>query len=168
MHWTDHLDETQRYRDFRPSQFDPPGLGLDDRQSWYVAPCSQTRDSEPLEQSNFASLLVALGGESDTVEVHRFGHWGPGWFEIVIVDPNDATACQTMVECACSLADYPVLDESDYSERESDAAQESWQWLGMRDRMSICVDAGLSAFSARREYWPDDDTGSIRDRLLGY
>jgi hypothetical protein len=82
----------QTYSQYRPTGFDSRGLGLPDRQDWLVLPVIQTRDSGPLEQSNFASALKAVGGESETVEVHRFGHWGPGWFEIIIVAPGSEAA----------------------------------------------------------------------------
>lgn len=109
----------QTYSEFRPTPFDRRGICLPDRQSWLVSPVMQTRDSGPLEQSNFDAVLTALGGESDTVEVHRFGHWGPGWFEIIIVDPASPQA-KVAEDLEASLPDYPVLDEMDLSAREWD------------------------------------------------
>lgn len=88
----------QTYRDYKPTSYDSAGLSLPDRQDWLVAPVIQTRDSDCLEQSNFASLLGSIGGESDTVEVHSFNHWGPGWFEIILIDPADEKACQTAAD----------------------------------------------------------------------
>lgn len=66
------------YSSHRPTTFDSH-IELEDREDWFLAPVSLTRDSGPLEESNFAVVLADLGGESDDVEVHRFGHWGPGW-----------------------------------------------------------------------------------------
>src|SRR5262245_4928699 len=77
----------QKYADYRPTGFDRRGLNLPDQQQWLLAPCSRNRDSSLLEQSNFDVCLKALGGESETVEVHRFGHWGCGWFELILVAP---------------------------------------------------------------------------------
>ena len=118
-----------RYDDWSPTQFDS---NIDiDRSDWLVMPVMQTRDSGPLDQSNFACFLDALGGESETVEVHRFGHWGPGWFEIIIIDPNDVAAQSVAYDCARALQDYPVLNDADHSIRESEAEMESWQtWAG--------------------------------------
>ena len=105
------------YGEFRPTAFDPKGLGLQEKQDWMVLPTHQTRDSEHLTKSNFEAALEMLGGEGDDVEVHRFGHWGPGWFEIIIVRPStDALAKAEEVES--SLENYPVLDEEDFSRRE--------------------------------------------------
>jgi len=60
------------------------------------------------------------------VEVHRFGHWACGWFEIILVRP-DTNAAKTAEEIEAALADYPILDECDHSEREMGAANETWQ-----------------------------------------
>ena len=120
----------QIYSEFRPTQFDCRGLCLPDRQSWLVAPVMRTRDSGPLDQSNFESALKALGGESDTVEIHRFGHWGTGWFEIIIVDPTSPQA-KTAEDLESALSDYPVLDDQDLSSREWDDYIDSWNNCGL-------------------------------------
>lgn len=124
---TQHETTLQRYGDYRPTQFDPRGLALPDQQDWLVAPVIQTRDSEPLEASNFATFLAALDGESDTVEVHRFGHWANGWFEIILIDPKDTARVERAEELGNALADYPVLDETDLSAREWTEYEASWR-----------------------------------------
>ena len=141
----------QTYKQFSPTPFDARGLHADslDRAEWLVFPASQTRDSGVLDRSNFRSALKALGGESDTVEVHRFGHWGPGWFEIVLVAP-DSDAATTAQELADALEDYPVVDESDYSELEWTEAYEYWERCSLRERVDYCRDADASIFAARR------------------
>lgn len=116
-----------KYSQFRPTCFDCKGLGLPDQQDWLVAPVSHNRDSEPLSESNFAVFLKALGGESDNVQVHRFGHWGPGWFEIILINPNCADLVKQAEDMETALADYPVLDEMDFSEREQNEADEIWR-----------------------------------------
>jgi hypothetical protein len=112
------------YKDWSPTYNDTKGLGCDDRQDWLVLGVMRTRDSGPLDESNFASALKSLGGESDTIEVHRFGHWGPGWFEIILLHPSRERDGD---EIEGALADYPVLDDSDHSEREQEAANETWR-----------------------------------------
>lgn len=77
------------------------------RENWIVAPVSRNRDSGPLDESNFASALELLGGESESCEVHRFGHWGPGWYEIIIVHPSRA---REIDDLESSLESYPVLN----------------------------------------------------------
>lgn len=117
----------QQYKDYAPTGFDAKGAFIhDERREWLVLPVIQTRDSGPLDRSNFESALEALGGESDNVQVHRFGHWGPGWFEIIIVKP-DTKEAKTAEEIEEKLANYPVLDESHYSRLESEEADEVWK-----------------------------------------
>ncbi len=131
------------YRDYRPSAFDHVGLGLEDRQDWTVV-VGRNRDSSPLEQSNFHSMLDALGGESDTVEVHRFGHWACGWLEVVLAAPSRAEEVAGMQD---ALADYPVFDDDDLAAREHDGACETWDACRMaRDMMEAVIDGyeGLS------------------------
>lgn len=116
----------QMYSKFRPSQFDSAGLALEDRQDWLVLPCGRNRDSDCLAESNFAVALERLGGEGDDVEVHRFGHWACGWFEVVLVRPMTAAHLEAdRIEAA--LEEYPVLNENDYSQRESDEADRTWR-----------------------------------------
>lgn len=122
------------YSQFRPTGFDVAGLGLPDRQDWVVI-VTRTRDSDVLGESNFAAALRILGGESDTCEVHRFGHWACGWFEVVLLDPCRATEAETI---ASMLEGYPVLDEDDLSAREWDAADELWSdTYDNRDRVHV-------------------------------
>lgn len=110
----------ERYKDFSPTPMDPKGYELMDRQDWFVVPVMRTRDSEALAQSNFKTALEILGGEGEDVEVHRFRHWGPGWFEIILVRP-DTNAEMEGIGIEGALEDYPVLDDADLVAWESDA-----------------------------------------------
>ena len=158
----------ERYADWSPTMFDTPGLALPDRQDWLVVPVSQNRDSDPADQSNFATALKMLGGESDSVEVHRFGHWGPGWFEIILVKP-DTSAADEAVKIEARLESYPLLDEDDASAREWGAANDTWaNCYSLRERIRICADREISIFAARRETIPSEDNGAIFERCLGH
>jgi len=148
--------DMQQYKDFQPTGFDPKGYMLDDQQDWYVVPVSRTRDTGPFEESNFEAALEILGGErTNIVEVHRFGHWGPGWFEIIIVNPKAGKTMKKALSIEASLADYPVLDDEDFSRREWELMQETWMNMSISERMEICVNTGHSIFSARRDAVPD-------------
>ena len=106
----------QLYKDYAPAEGDARGLGLPDRQNWLVL-LGKNRDSSLREQSNFDAALEMLGGESDDVEVCRFGHWLCGWIEIVIVKPeSEAAKIADYIEN--KLEDYPALDEDDWTTRE--------------------------------------------------
>jgi hypothetical protein len=113
------------YKEFRPTGFDGH-IYLDKREDWLVAPFGRNRDSDCLDESNFVVGLESLGGESDTVEVHRFGHWACGWFEIVLVKP-DTPAMTEAERIEGKLAHYPILDEYDLSEREQEVANLTWR-----------------------------------------
>lgn len=130
----------ERYGEHSPTPFDQHISFDDERESWYVMPVSHNRDSEPHQQSNFFCFLKELGGEGDDVEVHRFGHWGPGWYEIILVRPG-AKCLETAYDMARGLEDYPVLDEEDLSAREMEDIDESWdsfgssEWLKEAERL---------------------------------
>lgn len=164
----------ERYGDFRPTEFDAAGAFLEDRQDWLVLPVSQTRDSGPMTQSNFAAalaLLRAADPEGGDHEVHRFGHWGPGWFEILIARPD--TACAAVgASIEERLADYPILDEDDCSRRELEAAEETWtQCYSVKERVELIHEHNarhsrypISVFAARHDCIPQGDSGYIFDR----
>ena len=93
----------------------------------YSAGVGQSRDSDALERSNFACMLRAIGGESDTVTVVRESHWAVGWVEWIAIHQDDSAALEIADEIKAGLDDYPVIDENDWSERESDDADETWK-----------------------------------------
>jgi len=155
----------QRYAEYQPTTFDRKGIALPDQQDWLVLPVMQTRDSGPLDESNFAVALDSVGGEdSDDVEVHRFGHWGPGWFEIIIVRP-ESQAAKEAEEIESALADYPILSEDDHSRREYERAGEYWDQCSLSDRIEWCARFDVSIFAARRNEIPEDPRGELIMRL---
>lgn len=89
-----------------------------------VSVVSQNRDSEIMQVSNFVTALELLGGESDSVQIHRFGHWGCGWFETIFVNPKDKAKLKIAFKIYKDLKEYPVLDEDDYYERENEYHEE--------------------------------------------
>ena len=158
----------QTYREFRPTGFDVAGLGCDDRQDWLVGPCSITRDSGILDLSNWHSMIATfedIDPNGEDHEAHSFGHWACGWFEIVLIRPDSAVA-QSAKEIESALADYPVLSDDDYSEREYNAVIEAWEGLDLHDRIRECARAGVSIFAARRDN-PYDVSDYIVDALRG-
>ena len=59
---------------------------------YYSSGVGRSRDSDCLEESNFHSMLAALGGESDTVQVVRESHWAVGWVEWIAIHESDEAA----------------------------------------------------------------------------
>ena len=118
------------YKDWAPTGHDTRGLALDDKQDWLVAPVIRTRDSDCLEESNYACarrLLAKADVEGEDWEDHRFGHWACGWLEIILVRPG--SACAAVAACLeTELKEgYCALDEDDWIERETTAAQDTWR-----------------------------------------
>jgi hypothetical protein len=102
--------------------------------SWpnhYSAGVGQSRDSDALERSNFACMLDALGGESDVVTVVRESHWAVGWVEWIAIEadgtPESDKALETADAIKGKLADYPVVNESHWSELEQEDANDTWR-----------------------------------------
>ena len=143
----------QQYSKYKPTAFDSAGAFLPDQQDWLVCPVGITRDTggHDFALSNFRTLehmLDELDPDGTDHEVCNFGHWGPGWFEIIIVRPDTACA-KKAIEVEEALENYPVLDEEDYSRREHDTAVESWKWTDLEERVKACQYAGVSIFAAR-------------------
>jgi hypothetical protein len=87
---------------------------------------TRNRDSDCLTESNWQCALEELGGESETVEIHRFGHWACGWWEALCVKAG-SEAEKIGAEIESSLSDYPVLNDEHFSEKEQDEANRIWQ-----------------------------------------
>lgn len=117
---------------------------LEDRDDWFVLLC-RDRDASIIGESNFATALKSLGGESDTCEVRRFGHWAVGWIEHIFLHPSREKEGE---EIEGALANYPVLDDSDLSEREQETVLPTWDSYGQRvwARM-LCEACGIERTS---------------------
>lgn len=142
----------EAYGKHRPTPFDHH-IALEDREDWLLAPVSQTRDSATLDRCNFSSFKAALAEVDPTGEdheTHRFGHWGPGWYEIIIIRPGSKAADEAE-RLEARLENYPVLDEDALFEAEHEDAAESWENYGRSDWRRL-----LSAEFERADDWPDE------------
>lgn len=141
------------YSEFQPGPFDIVGLGLPDQKAWLVVPVMRTRDSEALARSNFDAALKMFSERGDEkadddgyedFETHGFNHWGPGWFDIIIVQP-DSPAQKIAEEIEESLVNYPVLDECLFSEYEADelhdVVSEACRWLDSKHDVTLDEEA---------------------------
>lgn len=149
------------YSEFRPTRLDTPGLGCEDQQDWLVCPCGTNRDADILTESNWAAQCKALDEidpDGNDHEVCRFGHWGPGWFEIALVRP-DSEAAKLAEQFENALADYPVLDDNDFSDRAFVAACEYYESMSLREKVELIQRYGENVFAARAESYSD-----FRDR----
>jgi len=106
----------------------------------YRAGVGQSRDSDTLERSNFACMLKALGGESETVHVVRESHWAVGWVEWIAIHQDDDKALRIADKIIAALEDYPVVDEDDWSELEWNEAADFWDSLSPREKVRMAMD----------------------------
>lgn len=116
------------YSRWSPTGHDTRGLGLEDRQDWLVGPVGTNRDADVLTRSNWAVVVKDIADADtcgDAHEVHRFGHWACGWFEIVLVRPG--TACERVaLGWEEALSDYPIACEEHFGETEREEADQVW------------------------------------------
>ncbi len=109
----------------------------DDKHLWAIVYTSN-RDSGCLDQSNEAQILKALKPftgwhkDGETVETLSHSHWAVGHvdgFMIRVYEADGTTITPAFLvysELLCSLADYPILNEEDHSEREQVEADQTW------------------------------------------
>ena len=112
----------------------------EDPDDWTVV-YTHNRDSGLLDKSNGAAIAKALEpfteGDDPTVIPERHSHFACGWvdgFAIRVFAPDGAVtdAFKTWCDLQDRLLDYPVLDETDYSNREYDAAIDAIRQEGRR------------------------------------
>lgn len=158
----------QPYSEFRPTGLDCAGAFLSDRQDWLVSTVTQTRDSDCLERSNFAEAWKRISAKDtgEDCEVHRFGHWGPGWFEIIISRPGSACADEAS-EIESQLENYSILNEDAFSVLEMEEACQWWESMSVRARVDAIRESGssVSLFVTRRSELPQDEDGRLFEYL---
>ena len=121
---------------------------------------SRTRDSTILDQSNWDYIAEKLGArpfddgsytnegnknESRPEVYHwRAGHCACGWVEYMMIraDAKPAIIAQAE-EIQKRLSDYPVLDESDYSDRQYNAVYEYWAEMSDNEKLEMAKEHGF-------------------------
>lgn len=140
---------------------------------------ARNRDSNILEDLNFEVAFDAVRDETTAKEgehrpqIVRESHWACGWVEWIAIHSSDAGAIAEAEKLAARLDTYPVLDETELSNRECEAAYKGWAEASIRDRIHAlkrCYGYGkertiglATLLQARRDTLPDDDTGALFD-----
>ena len=109
----------------------------EDGAEWAIV-YTHNRDSDLLDQSNADAIDKALApfteGDNPDVRAEHHGHWACGWIDgyaIHVYRNGQITeAFRAYHELAARLADYPVLDEEDFSRREYEATLENLRCEG--------------------------------------
>lgn len=110
---------------------------------------SRNRDSGILVNSNYDCILSDLLCKAkelnadNAVYIHSFSHWGFGWGETIVILSGSP---QKLIDYAeiilVQLRDYPIYDDSDFSQREDNACHKYWDEAGAREHMRIARLAG--------------------------
>lgn len=137
--WEKQMNRSQGLDSF--SNYSGPSMG-----DWVVV-IGRNRDSDILAESNFQAALDQLGGESKHVQVHRFGHWGCGWIELILVSPTSVKYLKKAKAIKEQLDQYPVLDEEDYSERETE--YQSDYANGVKDELAEALSKHFNLTNSR-------------------
>ena len=163
---------------------------LTDADNWAVI-YTHNRDSDLLDQSNASVIAKAMEPftEDDDPDVvfESHHHWAVGHvdgFSLRVFKNGEITeAFNAYHKLAERMADYPILDESDYSERELDATFENigeaaWRLKQEFDLPNEWQSEVYSWISDHRENalesvddqggWPDDDDLNAAFEALGY
>jgi len=123
------------------------------------------RDSGLLDQSNADATRKALEPFGDDVHPVTFNHWAVGWIDAVAIrvnrpNGNKTEAYRTLCDIIDQLSEYPILDETDYGERETEATLENikdsfYQVSKKVDKNKLPKDWTYSALSW---FWDNDDS----------
>lgn len=163
---------------------------LDDAENWAII-YTHHRDSGLLDQSNAEVIRKAMEpfseGDDPDVVFESHNHWAVGHidgFSVRVFRNGQVTdAFRTYHELAERMADYPILDESDYSERELDATFENIPLAAWRLKDDYELPDGWESevYSWLSEHndsalentddqggWPDEDDLEAAFAALGY
>lgn len=157
-----------RANTFQPSSLDP--YLLDDYKDYFYLPLLLTRDSEPLEQSNYECAKEVVWEASNMGETTEltFSHWACGWLKLIVIHQDDKPGIIAAINLVKALEDYPVLNEERFAELELEEAQFIWDNNSLDDRINICREAGISIFAARRDDVPIDYYSRNSFRVIDY
>lgn len=120
------------------------------------------RGDDVLDESNFHTILADLQGyareESDDVFDGSVSHWLVGslqqiWVRVYDEDGDFTPAFVRATEIAHALRDYPVFDESDWSERELEVHEEY---------LRMALDDAVHEWAFDSE----EESAAIRDAVL--
>lgn len=159
---------------YRPVMWKHPSNYIGAQWEGWLVFLARNRDSSLLENHNFETALELLGDGVEiaegrdagktSIQTVRENHWACGWVEWIAIHESDYRARCVAEEIADRLDQHPVLNEDRYSERECEAASESWAALSVRDRYELIKRVGeCSIFAARRAEMPSDS--GIEDTL---
>ncbi len=178
MHLNDHVEDCAQklegnWRKFSAFDwFDKP----EDADGWCVV-YTHNRDSDALERSNAHVIAQELEKEEyeHDVRVEDHNHWAVGWVKGYAIRVRDAQGEPTKaftkwVEFSLALEDYPVLDESHFSDLEYQEACAQWADMTISERVYAWrrCSGDFHLMACRRDELPQSETGALTDYLNGH
>lgn len=143
---------------------------MDDADRWAIVYTSN-RDSGLIDQSNNAAIAKALealteGDDADVV-AESHSHWLVGFvqgYSIRVYDDNGniTEAFKTYFELQEQLEAYPILDESDYSDREYEATLENIDLAAWKVKREFIMPEGWE--SEVYSWLSDNDPSEVENR----
>lgn len=143
---------------------------MDDADRWAIVYTSN-RDSRLIEQSNSAVIAKTLEalteGDDPDVVAERHSHWLVGFvdgYSIRVYDDhgNITEAFKTYFGLLEQMEAYPLLDESDYSDREYEATLENLDLAAWKVKREYVLPDGWE--SAVYSWLSDNDPAEIENR----
>jgi hypothetical protein len=127
-----------------------------------------------LGESNYKSILFYLQKSfpeySEYIKEVRTGHWTYAYFDSIHIPmnaPDDLLSELAYIMNA--LSDYPLFDDKDYSTRQWELAEETWESMSIKDRVELLQENNICIFAARRDEMPNeyDLYGNVFEQLVG-
>jgi len=135
-----------------------------DSENWAIV-YTHNRDSGILDESNAAEIAEALKPFEDDAIQERHSHWACGWvdgFALRVYRDGEITeAFKVYCQLQERLSDYPVLDEEDFSNRETEACL---KWIEQEGGRMVSDDAPKDWVDQVREWLDNEEPGELENR----
>ena len=134
----------------------------------YYILVSHSRDSKILEESNYQSIKSFCEKNSINFIEIRSNHWAVGWIESIGVREDDYDSIEKCEEILEKLEEYPIFDEEDFSQRESEEASRIEEMI--KEDLKKSFSQNSLTYNEKVEYakrmWQIDLNRSIKDQLM--
>jgi hypothetical protein len=133
MNYYEFFEEIEVYKNWAFDSFAVKGLKASENNiSEHKVLFLKTKNSTLFEESNFENIKEILGNHA---EIFRFNHWGCVYFELILISPNVPDEIKEKCgEILYSLSEYPILNESHYSDLRFEKCFEYWDSLSKEER----------------------------------
>jgi hypothetical protein len=130
----------------------------------YFVLYSQTRDAGLLTQSNWRTIIKYLDERMVVYRIVRFSHWLCGWIETILIHESEKKSVEVGNEITQKLSEYPIFNEDDFSDLESEKAYEMLSEI-KNDISNLEPGEKLKGWSHINETMTDDE---IIDTIYNY